>query len=101
MSLAVLHGSPSSCHPRWTIKVRVSSKSQIRTYVNARGTGKLFSCDLVDQSGEIRATAFNDDCDRFYPLLDVGEVGRLDPAMPVTRTASLARCTSSLGRRSS
>ncbi len=59
---------------RWTIKARVSNKGAIRTYENARGPGKLFSCDLVDQSGEIRATAFNAECDKFHSLLEIGEV---------------------------
>ncbi|CAF4348896.1 unnamed protein product, partial [Adineta steineri] len=59
---------------KWTIKARVSNKGQIRNYQNARGPGKLFSCDLVDQSGEIRATAFNAECDKFYPLLEVGGI---------------------------
>ena len=59
---------------RWTIKARVSNKAPIRTYENARGPGKLFSCDLVDQSGEIRATAFNAECDKFHSLLEIGEV---------------------------
>jgi hypothetical protein len=61
-------------HSRWTIKARVSNKGQIRTYNNARGPGKLFSCDLVDQSGEIRATSFNAECDKFHTMLEVGEV---------------------------
>jgi len=61
-------------YSRWTIKARVSNKSHIRTYENARGPGKLFSCDLVDQSGEIRATAFNAECDKYHSLLEVGEV---------------------------
>ncbi|CAF1246914.1 unnamed protein product [Rotaria sordida] len=59
---------------KWTIKVRVSSKSQIRNYQNARGPGKLFNCDLVDQSGEIRAAAFNTECDKFHSLLEIGKV---------------------------
>lgn len=59
---------------KWTIKARVSNKGPIRTYSNARGPGKLFSCDLVDQVGEIRATAFNGECDKFYPMLEIGEV---------------------------
>ncbi len=59
---------------RWTIKARVSNKGQIRTYENARGPGKLFSCDLVDQSGDIRATAFNAECDKYYPMLEIGKV---------------------------
>ncbi|CAF0927115.1 unnamed protein product [Adineta ricciae] len=59
---------------KWTIKARVSNKGAIRTYENARGPGKLFSCDLVDQSGEIRATAFNAECDKFHSMLEIGEV---------------------------
>ncbi|UJR08912.1 hypothetical protein I4U23_013166 [Adineta vaga] len=67
---------------KWVIKARVSSKGQIRNYQNARGPGKLFSCDLVDQSGEIRATAFNAECDKIYPLLEVYYISRasLKPA---------------------
>lgn len=32
---------------RWTIKARVTSKSDIRRWNNARGEGHLFSMDLV------------------------------------------------------
>lgn len=56
---------------RWNIKARVTSKSAVRTWTNARGEGKLFSVDLADQSGGIRATAFNDSVDRFYEMLEV------------------------------
>ncbi|XP_022105118.1 replication protein A 70 kDa DNA-binding subunit-like isoform X3 [Acanthaster planci] len=59
---------------RWTIKARVSSKSAVRTWSNSRGEGKLFSMDLCDQSGEIRATAFKDQCDKFFDLIEVGKV---------------------------
>lgn len=53
----------------WTIKVRVTSKSQVRTWSNAKGEGKLFSMDLVDESGEIRATAFKDQVDKYYDMI--------------------------------
>lgn len=59
---------------KWTIKVRIGNKTPIRTFENARGQGKIFSCDLVDQSGAIRATAFNSECEKFYPILQVGKV---------------------------
>lgn len=59
---------------RWTICARVTNKSQIRTWSNSRGEGKLFSLELVDESGEIRATAFNEQVDKFFPLLDVNKV---------------------------
>lgn len=59
---------------KWTICARVTNKSQIRTWSNSRGEGKLFSLELVDESGEIRATAFNDQVDKFFPLIEVNKV---------------------------
>ena len=59
---------------RWTIKARVTSKSEIRHWSNQRGEGKLFSVNLLDDSGEIKATGFNDTVDRFYPLLQENHV---------------------------
>ncbi|CAH2048570.1 unnamed protein product, partial [Iphiclides podalirius] len=59
---------------KWVIKARVMSKSAIRTWSNARGEGKLFSMDLCDESGEIRATAFKSECDKFYDLIQVDKV---------------------------
>lgn len=60
---------------RWAIKARVTSKSDIRRYNNARGDGKVFSFDLLDSDGgEIRATCFNAVLDRFYNAVVVGKV---------------------------
>lgn len=59
---------------RWTVCVRVTNKSTIRTWSNSRGEGKLFSMDLLDESGEIRATAFNSEVDKFYDMIEVDKV---------------------------
>jgi replication factor A1 len=60
---------------RWTIRARVTAKTPVRTWSNDRGTGRLFSVDLLDaQGGEIRATCFNDAVDKFYPMLEEGKV---------------------------
>jgi len=59
---------------RWCIKAKVTDKKPIKTYKNARGEGKLFSLDLTDKSGQIRATGFNQECDRLYEQLVVGQV---------------------------
>jgi len=37
-------------YSRWSIKARVTNKSEIRHWNNARGEGKLFSVDLIDES---------------------------------------------------
>lgn len=59
---------------KWTIKARVTSKSDIRTWHKQSGEGKLFSVNLLDESGEIKATAFNDQCDALYDILQEGQV---------------------------
>ncbi|XP_058483963.1 replication protein A 70 kDa DNA-binding subunit-like [Solea solea] len=58
----------------WTIKARVTNKSNIRSWSNSKGEGKLFSFEIVDDSGEIRLTAFNKEVDRFFTLLEQGKV---------------------------
>ncbi|XP_031735623.1 replication protein A 70 kDa DNA-binding subunit-like [Anarrhichthys ocellatus] len=59
---------------KWTIRARVSNKSSIRTWSNSRGEGKLFSFEIVDESGEIKITAFNNEVDKFFSLVEQGKV---------------------------
>jgi replication factor A1 len=59
---------------KWTIKARCTFKSDIKTWHNKNGEGKLFSVNFLDESGEIRATGFNDQCDQLYELLQEGSV---------------------------
>lgn len=60
---------------RWTIKARVTTRTPIKTWTNTRGSGNLFSVDLLDaKGGEIRATFFNDGVDKFYETLRPGGV---------------------------
>ncbi len=45
---------------QWTIKARVTAKSDVHRFHKARGDGKVFSFDLLDaDNGEIRTTCFN------------------------------------------
>lgn len=57
---------------KWTIKARVTQKSDIKTWHKQSGEGKLFSVNLLDESGEIRGTAFNDQVDTFYETFQEG-----------------------------
>merc|ERR1719259_174312 len=59
---------------KWSICARVTTKSAMRTWSNAKGNGKLFSFDLIDDSGEIRVTAFNEQCDKFMDMIEAGKV---------------------------
>lgn len=58
----------------WTIKARVTQKSDIKTWSNQRGEGKLFNVTLMDETGEIRATGFNAVVDELYEKLEEGKV---------------------------
>jgi replication factor A1 len=58
----------------WTIKARVTQKSDIRTWSNQRGEGKLFNVTLMDESGEIKGTAFNAAVDELYDKFEEGKV---------------------------
>ncbi|KAK1157530.1 replication protein A 70 kDa DNA-binding subunit-like [Acipenser oxyrinchus oxyrinchus] len=59
---------------KWTIRARITNKSQIRTWSNSRGEGKLFSMEIVDESGEIRVTGFNEQVDKYYAVIEVNKV---------------------------
>lgn len=59
----------------WTICARVASKSDIRTFTSKKGTeGKVFSVNLLDESGEIKVTCFGDAADMFFPIFEVGKI---------------------------
>ena len=69
----------------WTIKARVTQKSEVKTWSNQRGEGKLFNVTLMDESGEIKATGFNRVVDELYEKFEEGKVyfitkGRVHPA---------------------
>ncbi|KAM4545166.1 replication protein A 70 kDa DNA-binding subunit-like isoform 2-T2 [Odontesthes bonariensis] len=59
---------------KWTIRARVTNKSTVRNWSNSRGEGKLFSFEIVDESGEIKITAFNNEVDKFFSLVEQGKV---------------------------
>ena len=53
---------------------RITSKTDVKTWNKPSGSGKLFSMDLMDDSGEIRVTAFKEQCDQFFDKAVVGKV---------------------------
>ena len=59
---------------KWTIKARCTHKGEIRHWHNKNGEGKLFSVNFLDETGEIRATGFNDQCDALYDVFQEGSV---------------------------
>jgi len=60
---------------RWTIKARVTNRSDIKKWNNARGEGQLFTVDLLDAEGtEIRAKFWKEAVDLFYEMLSPGTI---------------------------
>jgi replication factor A1 len=60
---------------RWTIKARVISKSELRTYNSPKmGEGKVFSMDICDDSGEMRVTLWREAAERYFELVNAGSV---------------------------
>jgi replication factor A1 len=49
----------------------------VRTYKNQKGEGRVGSIDLLDSSGDIRGTFFNDECDRWMSTLAVNTVYKI------------------------
>ncbi|KAF7363822.1 Replication protein A subunit [Mycena sanguinolenta] len=77
------HGNRGSIFPieglspyqnNWTIKARVTQKSDLRKYANAKGDGQLFNVTLMDETGEIRGTAFNAVAVELYDKFQEGKV---------------------------
>ncbi|KAH9864516.1 hypothetical protein J1614_010451 [Plenodomus biglobosus] len=69
---------------KWTIRARCTSKSDMKEWHNAKGAGKLFSVNLLDDTGEIRATAFTEVADKLYPVFEEGVVYYISAPCRVT-----------------
>jgi replication factor A1 len=59
---------------KWQIKARITHKSDIRKFNNAKGEGQLFKIDLIDKTGEISATFFGSAVTKFYDMLQPQQV---------------------------
>jgi len=59
----------------WRIRVRIVSKTNVRQFVNKRGTGQMFSLDGMDsQAQKTRATFFSGAVDKYYNMLNVHQI---------------------------
>ncbi|KAI5951959.1 RFA1 [Candida jiufengensis] len=58
----------------WTIKARVSYKGDLRSWSNSKGEGKVLSVNFLDESDEIKASAFNEVAEKVHNLVEEGKV---------------------------
>lgn len=71
--------------------VRVAA---VRTYKNAKGEGRVGSIDMMDGSGDIKGTFFNDDCDKWMSTLMVNTVYKIRGGMIKPANAQFNNCSS-------
>lgn len=57
-----------------TIKGRCTEKGDMRSWENAKGKGTLFNFTLLDDSGEIKVTAFKHEAEKWFNVVTEGEV---------------------------
>ena len=59
----------------WRVKVRLTKKSEKKSWKNSRGEGYLVNLDLIDAEGsQIQAILFKDMADKYYDILVEGNV---------------------------
>lgn len=58
-----------------SVRGRVVSKSFVKTY--DLDQHKFFYFDMMDDSGALRVKAFDQQCDRIFPRVNIGEVDML------------------------
>lgn len=68
--------SPFNCN-NLTLRLKVDNKTNVRTYTNQKGEGRMFSVDLVDETGEIKCTVFNEFVDQYEHVFQVGKVYKI------------------------
>eukprot|EP01105_Mastigella_eilhardi_P008629 TRINITY_DN2087_c0_g1_i1.p1 TRINITY_DN2087_c0_g1~~TRINITY_DN2087_c0_g1_i1.p1 ORF type:complete len:580 (+),score=88.66 TRINITY_DN2087_c0_g1_i1:30-1742(+) len=61
----------------WTVKARVMEKSAVRCWNKTGKEGQLFTVDLKDASGDIRAVAFNAEVSRLFEQLQLHKVYKI------------------------
>jgi replication factor A1 len=89
-------GNLTMYNNRFTIQAKIVAKSDIRTWSNANGEGSLFSIDLLDNTGDIRATFFKEAVDMFYAQLQVGQTYTFTGGRVKVANAKYNPCSSPL-----
>ena len=50
------------------------AKSDIQKYNNGKGSGIFFNMEFLDETGKVKATAFNQEVGKFHVSLEIGNV---------------------------
>ena len=71
MPISVLH----PYRENWSIKSRVTRKSEKKQWQNARGSGQVFNVDLIDKYGtEITCSFYNEAAEKFHSQIEKDKV---------------------------
>lgn len=66
----------------------------VRAWKNAKGEGRVASIDLMDGSGDVRGTFFNEECDKWMNTLVVNQVYRIRGGQLKQANRQFNRCKS-------
>ena len=69
---------------KYTIQARVVKKNNKKNWSNSRGEGCVFDFELKDASGVIKVTAFNDEVNKYFDMIQEGKIyylsnGKIQP----------------------
>ena len=65
---------------KYTVQARVIKKSTKKTWSNSRGEGSVFDFVLKDASGDIKVTAFKEEVEKYFDMIQEGKVYYLSNA---------------------
>jgi ssDNA-binding replication factor A large subunit len=58
----------------WKCRVRIIGKSTPRTYANDRNSGRLASLYMMDETGQMQLTMFNEQLDESWEKFEIGSI---------------------------
>ena len=69
---------------KYTIMARVVKKNNKKNWSNSRGEGCVFDFEVKDASGAIKVTAFNDEVEKYFDMIQQDNIyylsnGRIQP----------------------
>ncbi|KAJ8686601.1 hypothetical protein QAD02_022395 [Eretmocerus hayati] len=60
--------------PRLFVKAKVTAKTSLKEWVNNAKNSLMFSCQLLDNTGEIRMTFFAEEASKFFETVQIGKM---------------------------
>ncbi|KAJ8683298.1 hypothetical protein QAD02_019091 [Eretmocerus hayati] len=60
--------------PNLLLKAKVTAKTSMKDFANNATNSPMFSCQLLDNTGEIRMTFFGEEASKFFEIIQIGKI---------------------------